>query len=126
MQAKTNYLWVIVSAVLMVFVGPVLADTTLNGKRMYDTYCVQCHGSKRDGNGINAAHMSVQPRDHTDAESMGDIPDDQLFKAIRNGGLAVDKSVLMPAWKSVLTDDQIRTLVSYLREVCQCGTDHNN
>lgn len=126
MKAETYYLKIIVSAVLMIAANSALADTALSGKRMYDTYCVQCHGSKRDGNGINAAHMSVQPRDHTDAESMGDIPDEQLYKAIRDGGLAVDKSVLMPAWSSVLTDDQIQTLVSYLREVCQCGSAHNN
>lgn len=81
----------------------------------YNTYCVQCHGINRDGHGINSEHMSVQPRDHTDSKAMGDTPDDILFKAIKEGGLAVSKSVLMPTWGGVLNDAEITQLVSYLR-----------
>jgi len=62
--------------------------------------------------------MSVQPRDHTDAKGMGDIPDDEMFRAIKDGGLAVNKSVLMPPWGGVLSDDQIHQLVGYLRQLC--------
>lgn len=101
------------------------AESELRAERTYNTYCVQCHGVQRDGKGINAAHMSVQPRDHTDAKGMSDIPDQQLFEAIRDGGLAVDKSVLMPAWKSVLSDEEIEGLVAYLRAVCACGPGYN-
>ncbi|HVY79697.1 MAG TPA: cytochrome c [Steroidobacteraceae bacterium] len=85
--------------------------------KLYDTYCVQCHGVNRDGNGLNSGDMAVKPRDHTDSKAMGDTPDDQLFKAIKNGGLSVNKSVLMPTWGGVLTDEQIRDLVKYLRFV---------
>lgn len=83
--------------------------------KLYDTYCVQCHGVNRDGNGINSAHMAVKPRDHTDQKAMGDTPDDLLFKAIKEGGLSVNKSVLMPVWGTVLSDEEIRELVGYLR-----------
>lgn len=86
-------------------------------EKLYDTYCVQCHGLNRDGNGINSAEMSVKPRDHTDSKAMGDTPDDLLFKAIRDGGLSVNKSVLMPSWAGVLSDEQIHELVRYLRFV---------
>jgi cytochrome c oxidase cbb3-type subunit 3 len=85
--------------------------------KLYNTYCVQCHGINRDGNGINSASMAVKPRDHTDTKSMGDTPDETLFKAIKGGGLAVSKSVLMPKWEGVLNDDQINELVTYLRVV---------
>lgn len=85
--------------------------------KLYDTYCVQCHGVNRDGNGINSAHMSVKPRDHTDSKAMGDTPDDLLFKAIKEGGLSVNKSVLMPVWGHVLNDDEIHELVKYLRVI---------
>lgn len=83
----------------------------------YTVYCVQCHGVNRDGNGINSASMAVKPRDHTDTKAMGDTPDDTLFKAIKGGGLAVSKSVLMPKWEGVLNDEEITELVSYLRFV---------
>ena len=101
------------------------ADDHAEAKRLYDTYCVQCHGVKRNGKGINAAYMSVQPRDHSDAKGMTDIPDKELYTAIRDGGLAVDKSVLMPSWKGVLSDKQIREMVSYLRFVCKCGPGYS-
>ncbi len=89
--------------------------------KVYNTYCVQCHGIKRNGKGINAEAMSVQPRDHSDAKGMGPIPDDEIVKAITTGGLSVNKSVLMPAWGKVLSADQIKDLAAYLRHVCQCG-----
>jgi cytochrome c oxidase cbb3-type subunit 3 len=89
----------------------------------YDTYCVQCHGVNRNGRGINSRDMSVQPRDHSDAKGMGGIPDQELFDAIKKGGLAVNKSVLMPAWGGVMNDDEIHELVAYLRHVCNCGSD---
>ena len=85
--------------------------------KLYNTYCVQCHGVNRDGNGVNARDMAVKPRDHTDTKGMGDTPDDVLFKAIKGGGLAVGKSVLMPKWESVMSDEEVGALVAYLRFV---------
>ena len=93
------------------------AEPSPHAVKLYDTYCVQCHGINRDGNGINSASMAVKPRDHTDTKAMGDTPDETLFKAIKGGGLAVSKSVLMPKWEGVLTDNDINELVSYLRFV---------
>lgn len=98
------------------------ADPNPNAVRNYNTYCVQCHGVNRNGKGVNSKYMSVQPRDHSDAKGMTDIPDKELFKAIKEGGLSVNKSVLMPAWGDVMSDDDINELVAYLRYVCKCGT----
>jgi cytochrome c oxidase cbb3-type subunit 3 len=90
-------------------------------EQIYGVYCVQCHGLKRTGTGVNLPGLSTKPRDHTDSKSMGDTPDDELFNAIKNGGLAVNKSALMPSWGAVLSDQQITELVKYLRKVCKCG-----
>jgi cytochrome c oxidase cbb3-type subunit 3 len=90
--------------------------------RNYDTYCVQCHGINRNGRGINSRDMSVQPRDHSDAKGMGSIPDEEIFQVIKEGGLSVNKSVLMPAWGNVMSDEEIRELAAYLRHVCNCGS----
>lgn len=103
--------------------GVALADEARlsAAKQNYETYCVQCHGLRRNGTGVNAPHMSVKPRDHTDPKAMGDLPDDQVFRAIKEGGLANNRSVLMPAFASVLTDEEIGGMVAYLRQVCKCG-----
>ena len=90
-------------------------------ERVYGTYCVQCHGLGRNGTGVNVPALSVKPRDHTDPKGMGDLPNSEIFSAIKNGGLSVNKSVLMPAWGGVLSDQQINEMVQYLRTVCKCG-----
>jgi len=86
----------------------------------YKNFCWQCHGMTGNGMGLNVQDMSVQPRDHTSAKSMGGRSDSDLFKVIKEGGLAIDKSVLMPPWGDSLSDNEINDLVKYLRELCQC------
>lgn len=86
----------------------------------YKTYCWQCHGMKANGMGMNIQDMSVQPRDHSDKKAMGGRSDEELFKVIKEGGLAIDKSVLMPPWVGVLSDKEIKEMVSYLRKLCKC------
>ena len=86
----------------------------------YKTYCVQCHGMQGNGKGVNIRDMSVQPRDHTDAKSMSGRTDADLFKVIKEGGLSIDKSVLMPPWGATLSDDEIHAMVQHLRTLCKC------
>jgi cytochrome c oxidase cbb3-type subunit III len=112
-----------VLAGLALLLAPAVGRADPPAEKLYGTYCVQCHGLKRNGTGVNLPGLSVRPRDHTDTKGMGDTPDAELFKAIKEGGLAVNKSVLMPAWGGVLTDGEITELVKYLREVCHCGTN---
>lgn len=87
----------------------------------YRTYCTQCHGMQGNGKGINVRDMSVQPRDHTDTKEMSARSDDDLFKVIKEGGVAINKSVLMPPWGDIFTDEEIKGLVAHLRRLCQCS-----
>jgi len=89
-----------------------------DGERLYEAYCVQCHGSQGDGNGINAAHLSVQPRSHIDREEMSARSDEELYRVIEQGGAAINKSVLMPPWGGNLDETEINALVGYLRVLC--------
>jgi len=123
--ASAFFMAVLTITSYFVFAGNAAAADEQYAKaaRNYDTYCVQCHGINHNGRGINSRDMSVQPRDHSDAKGMGGIPDDDLFRVIKEGGLAVNKSVLMPAWGNVMNDTEIRELVAYLRFVCKCGSN---
>lgn len=89
-----------------------------HGKTLYRAYCVQCHGITGDGKGVNAPHLSVQPRNHTDRAEMSARTDEELFKSIKEGGQAVNKSILMPNWDGNLNDPQIHDIVAYLRHIC--------
>jgi cytochrome c oxidase cbb3-type subunit 3 len=86
----------------------------------YKAYCVQCHGMKGNGTGINVRDMSVMPRDHTDVKAMSGRSDELLFKAIKEGGSSISKSVLMPPWEATFSDEEIKDLVGHLRELCKC------
>jgi cytochrome c oxidase cbb3-type subunit 3 len=86
----------------------------------YKAYCVQCHVMEGNGKGLNIRDMSVAPRDHTDAKAMSGRSDDLLFKAIKEGGSSISKSVLMPPWAGTLSDEEIKDLVQHLRTLCKC------
>jgi cytochrome c oxidase cbb3-type subunit 3 len=91
-----------------------------SAKDNYRTYCAQCHGLQGNGRGVNIRDMSVQPRNHTDAAYMSSRSDDDLFTADKKGGLAINKSVLMPPWGNSLSDTEIHDMVRYLRALCHC------
>ena len=86
----------------------------------YKAYCVQCHGLEGNGKGVNVRDMSTTPRDHTDAKSMSARSDEALFKVIKEGGLSITKSVLMPPWGGTFSDEEIKDLVQHLRTLCKC------
>lgn len=86
----------------------------------YQYYCTQCHGLKGKGDGINARHVVVPPRDHTKAEYLESRSDEQLFHAIKHGGLSTGRAPCMPAWGNTFDDAIIHSLVSYIRELCEC------
>lgn len=100
------------------------AFTKENAADNYKTYCTQCHGIKGDGMGLNIRDMSVQPRDHTDAKAMSGRSDQDLAKVIKEGGVAINKSVLMPPWGDVFTEEEVNDLVQYLRKLCNCSYGH--
>ena len=91
-------------------------------KENYRLYCVQCHGTLGNGEGINqtAGGLAVSPRDHSVAKEMSKLTDEEIRLAIAEGGDAVEKSELMPAWGGVRSKAEIQELVRYLRTLCQC------
>jgi len=51
---------------------------------------------------------------------MSQRPDDTLFDGIFSGGYILNRSHLMPPWGQTLSFEEIKTLVNYMRELCQC------
>jgi len=91
-----------------------------SGPDNYRTYCMQCHGMHANGLGVNTRDMTVGPLEHSSATMMAKRSDSLLFKAIKEGGLSVNRSALMPPWGDTFTDDEINDLVKYLRKLCKC------
>ncbi len=89
----------------------------------YRLYCAQCHGTQGNGQGINntVGGLAVSPRNHTNAMEMSKLSDVAIRLAIAEGGDAVQKSELMPAWEKTLSAQEIDDLVLYLRKLCRCA-----
>ena len=102
---------------LAVLVQPAQAEKAADN---YKLFCVQCHGTAGVGKGINAPFLAVQPRNHTSAKDMESLSDDNVFKAIKLGGVAVGKSTQMPPFGGILTEAEIKDLVKHLRGMCKC------
>ena len=97
-----------------------VSSVTEKTRQVYRRYCAQCHGVKGHGDGINAPYLVVPPRDHTKGDYLETRSDQQLFDAIKLGGLAVGRAPCMPAWGHTFKDETIRLLVNYIRELCDC------
>jgi len=95
-------------------------SVTEKTRQVYRRYCAQCHGVKGHGDGINAPYLVVPPRDHTKGDYLETRSDQQLFDAIKLGGLAVGRAPCMPAWEHTFENETIRSLVNYIRELCDC------
>jgi len=81
------------------------------GAKIYAEKCSVCHGPNGKGDGPGGAALNPKPRDHTNGAYMNSRTDDQLLEVIRNGKGA------MPAWKSILTDEQIHAALKHVRSL---------
>ena len=84
------------------------------GAALHKERCAECHGL--DGKAqVIVLHMDTPPHDQTDAAYMRTLPDAFLYLAVCRGGAAVGRSVVMPQWGDLLSDQDIRDLVAWIR-----------
>lgn len=84
----------------------------------YKTYCMQCHGMHGKGDGVNVPAMNILPRDHSDNIYMMKRTNTEIYKVIKFGGAAINKSVKMPPWGDTFTEEEIQQLVGHIRRLC--------
>ena len=97
-----------------------VSSVTEETRLLYQRYCAQCHGVNGHGDGINAPYLVVPPRDHSKGDYLETRSDQQLFDAIKLGGLAVGRAPCMSAWEHTFEDKTVHSLVNYIRELCDC------
>lgn len=89
------------------------------GKKIFETNCVACHGAEGKGDGAAAAALNPRPRDFTDAAYMKSRPKATLIKVITEGGQSVGLSPVMVGWKGTLTEEQIESVTKYVLSYSQ-------
>ena len=82
-------------------------------KELYQKSCSNCHGP--NGKGDGPASKMLKPPAADFATALKGKSDADLTKVVKEGGKAVGKSALMPAFGSKLTDDQIQALIAYVK-----------
>jgi len=95
-----------------------LRGAILNGERIYQRLCSNCHG--RQGKGDNNAYMESighKPADHTDLTAMQRLNDTEFFLALRDGVRDKRGWFTMPPWASVLTPTEMWDVITYVRRL---------
>lgn len=87
------------------------------GHKVFSRYCAPCHGEGGDGLGYNASNMDPLPRDLTDSDEdyMVKLSNDEIFEVLQLGGYGVDLSGGMPVWGKVFSEEELWSLVAYVR-----------
>lgn len=99
------------------------AGANEEGKKLFSTYCVSCHGEKGMGDGVAGAALNPKPASFAKAEFWSEAnrngdkrTDEHLKKVIKEGGAAVGLSPLMAPWGAVInTDEKLDAIVAYVK-----------
>jgi cytochrome c6 len=88
--------------------GPVTADAR-SASQLYSKNCATCHG--RDGRAKTFKAKLNHARNISDSEWQERVTDERIFNSITNG------KGKMPAYGKKLSEQEIDTLVTYVRSL---------
>ena len=88
------------------------------GRRLNDQYCDRCHNSESTAERVsNYDNLDVKPHAFSEGDVLNKMSESELTAIITNGGPALQKSALMPAWGNTLSKSDIQALIAYIRAV---------
>jgi mono/diheme cytochrome c family protein len=93
------------------------ADST--GDEIFRTTCAACHGADGAGAPQSTVGFTVPLPDFTDCSATTPEVAADWMAVIRDGGPVRGFSRIMPAFRDLLTPAQIRSVVAYIRTLCQ-------
>ena len=91
---------------------PATAANVAAGHETYQSRCENCHGLNGDGKGPKAGDLSIAPADFTNARTMNNATDGELYWQITKGARP------MPSFES-LSEEERWQLVDYIRTFAQ-------
>lgn len=92
---------------------PARAETIAAGQEHFGHHCGICHGRDGQGTGVPFATKMSPPVPDLSSKDVQDYADGQLKWVIENG---IDPSG-MPAWKGILSDDEMWKVVDFIRHL---------
>jgi mono/diheme cytochrome c family protein len=91
------------------------------GRALFDYYCVLCHGAGGNGDGFNSYTLTTPPAKLADPNLMGKLTDAQIMAVVKKGGAALGLSNQMPSWGGLFKDQDITSLIAYVRTLSKPG-----
>ena len=93
-------------------------------REIFNWHCSQCHGSLGNGKGVNNnSRLPVSPRNLTDGNDMSQFSNADMIRTITKGGPSNDLSPIMPSWGNTISEKEIKNLVLFIRDLCNCKFD---
>ncbi len=89
------------------------------GKRIFYDKCVWCHADTTPAGPSNRSNLNPQPPLINDGTVFNSLSNEFLVNVVTLGGGAMGKSAIMPPWGRTLSQDEIRSVVAYIRAVAQ-------
>jgi len=86
-----------------------------SGQKLYTKYCANCHGKEGAGDGPSSPSLDPKPQNLTSTQP--NLMDDYLFWRISEGGSMEPFKSSMPPWKSVLNEEDIWQIITYIRSL---------
>jgi cytochrome c oxidase cbb3-type subunit 3 len=90
--------------------APELTEQQSQGKTLFEKNCAFCHGADGTGKNWIGSFLQPHPRDLTVEQWAQEVTPERLRTVIRDG----IPNTTMSAWRTVLTAEQIDTLVEYV------------
>ncbi len=81
------------------------------GKKIYEDRCKVCHGVRGDSDAFAASVLSPPPRNFTAEAAKKELSEKRMILSATEGRPG---TAMMP-WKNILSEREIRAVVSYIR-----------
>lgn len=94
-----------------------LNNSERRGKLLFDQYCIICHGKTGEGDGFNSYNLKPKLQNLRDSTYINAISDSFLNQIISLGGRGVNKSSQMPSYRYILNENEIKSIVKYIRKL---------
>ena len=98
---------------LALLVAGAVSVRAADAKENWEKHCTKCHGP--DGKGKTKMGEKLGIKDYTDAKVQAALKDDEMTKAIKEGVKDGEKTK-MKGFGDVLSDEEIKALVKYVRD----------